>query len=925
MSVLRLERGDCAEVMASMESNSVDAIVTDPPYGLAFMGADWDSFGASTGRESVDERRDKMNEYLGANAVVPAFASSHSHMPKLSEMREFQARMTPIFAEALRVAKPGAHLLCFGGTRTFHRMACAIEEAGWEIRDCIMWVYGCLDEETEVLVDGKFVPYNKAKKGRLALGYDIGTGNFSWQRIEDTYLYDYDDTAYAIQSDCTDQLVSRNHRCIVERDGVEQFALAELVALEREASVPVLEGLHGLLDHLPLPDERTGGAQQDMLEGVRCGDSADTTEEAQGSRTEHDLSCMRQKVLRASCMAEESQDKLLLGELQEQGGVRSEVDGVQHGTSNANVRGTEADTQGTNDWPTEPSMEGRGDVSPSQGQLREREVREVSSGISVDGSQGRICDGASSGRGASDRQTTCSDGSCSSHQPRSVGQQARESDAIPEQQGAQALRGAWGAKTTLARVTPVHYKGKMWCVKVRTGAFVARRHGKIFITGNSGFPKSMDVGKAIDKALGAERKVVGEHPNPAGNKAGGNSLNMSVVGMPEKAYITEPATDQAKQWEGWGTCLKPAWEPIIVARKPVEGTVVGNILEWGTGAINIDWCRVPTSETISNHSRTADAARSKGKYGDSSAQETYQTSGQLLGRFPANLAHDGSDDVLALFPQSKGQQGNLSGNEPSRTGDNGIYGHYGPHSECVARNDFGSAARFFYCAKANKKDRNYGCERLLTWAERDQELTQLLEQASSLLARDISESMMLNLVERGCSTSSFGSESMDLSQAECRFITSTVIPLITASKICSSSPRSNISESILDAIRMSEESGISLARLADKSSRLKQDSTSDVTDTATSAVSALFGVLSKIRERARVGNFHCTVKPTKLMSWLVRLVTPQGGVVLDPFMGSGSTGVAAKREGMGFIGIERDGHYFEIAKGRVESEPATLF
>ncbi|MBQ1840916.1 MAG: hypothetical protein II128_06230, partial [Atopobiaceae bacterium] len=120
----------------------MDAIVTDPPYGLAFMGADWDSFGASTGRESVDERRDKMNEYLGSNAVVPAFASSHSHMPKLSEMREFQARMTPIFAEALRVAKPGAHLLCFGGTRTFHRMACAIEDAGWIVFDCIMWVYG---------------------------------------------------------------------------------------------------------------------------------------------------------------------------------------------------------------------------------------------------------------------------------------------------------------------------------------------------------------------------------------------------------------------------------------------------------------------------------------------------------------------------------------------------------------------------------------------------------------------------------------------------------------------------------------------------------------------------------------------------------------------------------------------------------------
>ena len=874
-----IHNGDCAEVMASMESNSVDAIVTDPPYGLAFMGAKWDSFNGSSGNQTIGERQAEGKRYADENKGAPRYANSHGKKVTQSEMAAFQLAMTPIFEEALRVAKPGAHLLCFGGTRTFHRMACAIEDAGWEIRDCIMWVYGCLDEETEVLVDGEFVPYNKAKKGRLALGYDIGTGNFSWQRIEDTYLYDYDDTAYAIQSDCTDQLVSRNHRCIVERGGVEQFALAELVALEREASVPVLEGLHGLLDHLPLPDERPGGAQQDMLERVRCGDSADTTEEAQGSRTEHDLSCMRQKVLRTSCMAEESQDELLLGELQEQSGVRSEVDSVQYGASNANVRGAEADTQGANDWRTEPSMEGRGDVSPSQGQLREREVREVPSGISVDGPQGRICDGASSGSGASDRQTTCSNGSCSSHQPRSVGQQTREPDAVPEQQGAQALRGAWGAKTTLARVTPVHYKGKMWCIKVATGAFVARRHGKIFVTGNSGFPKSMDVAKAIDKSTGYVGEVIGERTVDVGMQGG--HMHAGRKSQQQQQQVRS-LSDQAKEWEGWGTCLKPAWEPIIVARKPLDGTVAHNVLTWGVGAMNIDACRVEyESESDREQAKPQGAATSKiGALAGKSQNEADRTEfvpTQKHGRFPANLVHDGSQMVLNLFPQSKGQQGDVAGSEPSRPTDGVCYGEYNERQAFAKRGDSGSAARFFYCAKASKKDRNYGCERLLTWAERDQELTQLLEQASSLLARDISESMMLNLVEQGCSTSLFGNESTVLSQEECRFITSTVIPLITASKTCSSSPRSNTSESILDAIRTSEESGISLARLADKSSQSRQDSTSGGTDTATSAVSALFGVLSEIRGRARVGNFHCTVKPTELMKWLVQLVTPEGG------------------------------------------------
>lgn len=866
---------DCLEHMRTMPENSVDAIVTDPPYGLSFMGKEWDSFGTDT-RQPGDEHYSVPDNPYGRGKVRYGYGSKFR-----DSMVTFQLAMTPIFEEALHVAKPGAHLLCFGGTRTFHRMACAIEDAGWEIRDCIMWVYGCLDEETEVLVDGEFVPYNKAKKGRLALGYDIGTGNFSWQRIEDTYLYDYNDTAYAIQSDCTDQLVSRNHRCIVERGGVEQFALAELVALEREASVPILEGLHGLFDHLPLPDERASGTQQDMLEGVRCGDSADTTEEAQGSRTEHDLSCMRQKVLRASCVAEESQDELLLGELQEQSGVRSEVDGVQHGASNASVRGTEAGTQGANDWPTEPSMEGRGDVLPSQGQLREREVRSMPQGVRVDGSQGRVRDGASSGRGASNRQTACTDGSCSSHQSRSVGQQTREPDAVSEQQSTQALRGVWGAKTTLARVTPVHYKGKMWCIKVATGAFVARRHGKIFITGNSGFPKSMDVAKAIDKSTGYVGEVIGERTVDVGMQGG----HMHAGRKSQQQQQVRSLSDQAKEWEGWGTCLKPAWEPIIVARKPLDGTVAHNVLTWGVGALNIDACRVPYED--GGTAATNPLVRELGGYANNHNPDTNGTSWSVnpngksahantLGRFPANLVHDGSQMVLDLFPDTQRADGHRIRRNANH--DNVYGGYTGKQPDGAMHSDLGgSAARFFYCAKASKRDRNYGCERLLTWAERDQELTQLLEQASSLLARDISESMMLNLVEQGCSTSLFGNENTVLSQAECRFITSTVIPLITASKTCSSSPRSNTSESILDAIRTSEESGISLARLADKSSQSRQDSTSGGTDTATSAVSALFGVLSEIRGRARVGNFHCTVKPIALMKWLVTLVTPEGG------------------------------------------------
>lgn len=593
---------DCLEHMRTMPENSVDSIVTDPPYGLEFMGAGWDAPWKSD--DHVGKTWNSgMSEVAMADGYKrlkrPSFENTQnvrcrkcgkwklSSNPctcaepdfpniKLSNMRTFQQYMTPIFAEALRVAKPGAHLLCFGGTRTFHRMACAIEDAGWEIRDCIMWTYG------------------------------------------------------------------------------------------------------------------------------------------------------------------------------------------------------------------------------------------------------------------------------------------------------------------------------------------------------SGFPKSMDVAKAIDKSTGYVGEVIGERTVDVGMQGG--HMHAGRKSQQQQQQVRS-LSDQAKEWDGWGTCLKPAWEPIIVARKPLDGTVAHNVLTWGVGALNIDGCRVPTGDKLGGGMRAggAEGVWDRPFMHDEQMQAAFVerkkahiAKGETLGRFPANLVHDGSQMVLDLFPDT-----NPSRRGKPRSGRSGV--GWGMTHTGSEYDDSGSAARFFYCAKASKKDRNYGCERLLTWAERDQELTQLLEQASSLLARDISESMMLNLVEQGCSTSLLGNESTVLSQEECRFITSTVIPLITASKTCSSSPRSNTSESILDAIRTSEESGISLARLADKSSQSRQDSTSGGTDTATSAVSALFGVLSEIRGRARVGNFHCTVKPTELMKWLVKLVTPEGGVVLDPFAGSGTTLVACKELGRSCIGIEREPEYVEIIKRRLET------
>lgn len=288
---------------------------------------------------------------------------------------------------------------------------------------------------------------------------------------------------------------------------------------------------------------------------------------------------------------------------------------------------------------------------------------------------------------------------------------------------------------------------------------------------------------------------------------------------------------------------------------------------------------------------------------------------QPLGRFPANLIHDGSDEVLALFPESKGQCGAVKGNEPSEL-TRGIYGKFsGNRPPCSPRNDSGSAARFFYCAKASRSERNKNCERLLQW-EQNQELTQLLEKSNQLL-KGISESGMHQLKDSVCNMTSCGNGTMEQSQKESVFIISTALKLITELKTLYASPTSNTNGFILDAIKTSEESGINIVQLAERLNLLKQDSTNGETDTAINAVSALFNVLCEIRGRAKQGNHHVTIKPLALMRYLVRLVTRRGGIVLDPFMGSGTTGVAAIQEGMNFVGIERDPHYYDIAKRRI--------
>jgi hypothetical protein len=247
---------------------------------------------------------------------------------------------------------------------------------------------------------------------------------------------------------------------------------------------------------------------------------------------------------------------------------------------------------------------------------------------------------------------------------------------------------------------------------------------KVYYLFGQGFPKSLDIGKAIDKAAGVEREVVGVDSTKYRRDNNGNNTYAAHVG--QTGNITAPATDAARQWDGFGTALKPAVEEWILARKPIQGTVAANVIEWGVGGLNIEASRIPGDYETRERDTTGGASMfGTGKGGGEFIPAT--------GRFPANLIHDGSPEVLAGFPSPHGAGHKLSEEEslakwPDRSPSSSVYGNgNGLQSYGSPRfGDTGSAARFFqtcppdeptearyiYAPKASKADRDEGLEGL---------------------------------------------------------------------------------------------------------------------------------------------------------------------------------------------------------------------
>ena len=664
--------GDCRDVLRALPDASIDSVVTDPPYALVSIVK---RFGGDVAAPA------KSNGPTGAYARASA-----GFMGKKWDTGE-TAFAVEFWEQVLRVLKPGGHVVAFSGTRTYHRMACAIEDAGFEIRDQIGWAFG----------SGFPKSHNVSKQ------LDAQEKNY-WLNV-----------VKAVDN-CDELDILREWKKFSETANNAGLKFAKS-PIETGTSTSKSGSARA---HVLLPATPKKSSARAIIAELSSGAVPPTDAELScfALSTAAEASTASSAIVTVAALSLESREATpcMLGST-----ARSDVGGTPSASTQAKLKAAEA-------------------LKTWLGSARSSRLEDTAA----------LC--------------------------------AALTDALK-------LIMLNRSKTFQS----FDMKSQTDFASAMTVTITESTAANLIA-----FMAATLRSKGIDRAAGAEREVVGVNEDylrrkPNGMKTeGANTYGYSQTDYPTDARITAPATDAAKQWEGWGTALKPSWEPICLARKPLSGTVASNVLLHGVGGLNIDACRVGY-ESASDMAAAAAAAAQRATRDQNAGRTAYGEFNNGLaslapylenmdkGRWPANLIHDGSEDVLAAFPDAGGQLADVSHTAPSPK-TSGIYGKMSRDGEPSAdrrytdsgstnfsalpgarRGDAGSAARFFYTAKADGED--------------------------------------------------------------------------------------------------------------------------------------------------RLGSRHPTVKPIDLMQWLVRLITPKGGVVLDPFSGTGTTGEAAWREGCSAILIEREEEY----------------
>ena len=765
------------DVLDTLEENSIDSIVCDPPYHLTSIQ---ERFGKENSKEA-QYGRDGSFQRLSKGFMGQTWDGGDT------------AFQPDTWTHCYRVLKDGGYLLAFGGSRTFHRIACAIEDAGFEIRDTIMWLYGCLSNDTEILTSNGWKNSETIRKNDFIYSLDLDKNIIIKNKVQNVFKYDYDGEMVSLKNQNTDQLLTPNHHCIV-KDKVRTRIKNETKYYKNNDSWYYKDAwkIRSQSITLPLASNYNGNIEIGNLFAELLGwiisEGTYHKETNAISITQSDVNNEYVKRIR-----------YLLGKL--------------------NIKHSEYSRKRI--YNNREYIEHNFYIGKEETEILNK-IKKLAPNKKL---TWKLLDLSLSNKEFLLKGLCKGDGSKANNK---FGFSAFYQKDLEQLDIFQALlhltnKQGWVNKNkyccsihsnSTTEIQGKHYKerfveydGKyVWCIATEIGNFVARRNGKIFITGNSGFPKSMNIGLAIDKKNGVDNRT-GNVVKGQGKKDLDN--NVYKLGANEKYEEREAQND----WKGWGTTLKPAYEPIIVARKPFKGSLIDNIIENSVGGLNIDECRVGNEERT-YMSGKATNGNCFGKYYTTNNKDV-----TVGGRFPANviLTYDETDyeEVCGGMPNTKSTYNEDNKHETVIHRDNLDILKYGykERIDSSSYNDRGSAARYFYCAKASKKDRDEGLEKFETKTK----------------------------VFNGKSDSS----SEDMKDVEKRFTTNGK-------------------------------------------------------------------------------NIHPTVKPVDLMQYLVRLVTPKNGTILDCFMGSGSTGKAVMFENRErnanyhFIGIEMTDEYLPICHARID-------
>ena len=766
-SLRQIYCGDCREVLSKMRGFS--AVVTDPPYNLSFMGKDWDSTGVALQKMTWEVIR--------------------------------------------RACLPGAPLLSFGGTRTFHRIACAIEDAGWELRDTLTYWHDN-SEEVRAFVDSlsgnQRQALDKAIPSDGLLAWVYGSG-FPKSLSVSKSLDSLEKNIWLNISKLFD-----NHygECGIVRVWKQALDYARSAVASYPSTAEKGSGVTGDVSSAQDSVLISGSREKNQnhvlrgLENVRF-----VGPQFAKNITGTGMSMQRSDTVHGPVVLKLNSDLLLSS------AITAELIllGVQHSSEGNITTVRESVDMNTSQLPSLVIFVGR--------LLQSLEAKRYIITSTVRCVVRELLNERM-------EQTTKEDEVLKTWLGKKKSLNLQDINVL-------CVGLIEGLKLIILNQSKTFQnlgtKLQMDCVSATT-VTITDSTMESLISFTVGILKS----KAIDKAAGAEREIVGHEDRRSqydGGKRASRAINTNWRGAEGRTdvrdnairVLTAPATSESKLWSGWGTALKPAYEPITLAMSPVDKTFASNALEYGVAGLNIDECRV---EFVSGEV-SASAVRRESTFGGRLGEKATESDKQgrinrrgdperwrqprpseQLGRFPANLIHDGSEEVISLFPQSKGQQGDVRGTESSHTGDENTvcYGEYDRVAFGRRGDGNGSAARFFYCAKAPQSERDAGCESLVGGRGDDGEY------------------------------------------------------------------------------------------------RPNDDGSHDIQ-------SSLHGATVK------GSNNHPTVKPLALMEYLCKLVKmPEYNLVLDPFVGSGTTLLACGNLGILSVGIDSDEHSCDIAAHRCSAD-----